>query len=144
MIPRYGPSVWKVLGLSDVSVAAAGGILGPITFQMPRSVFLTSILLLPTSGLRANMAKLKLRVQDECFEDLISTSDGGHEATLLSLCGTTPIAAPMFDTLVLKRPFELQRPVRSGDCWLFTLTNNDAAAPLAVEALLLFEEGEAP
>jgi hypothetical protein len=144
MTPKYGPSVWKVARLSDQVVAPAGGVLGPVSFYFPRSVFVDSILILPTTGLRTDMAKLSVRIEDETSADIIADGQGGHEASLLSVFGTTLLVGPMFDDLVLKRPFAVQRPVLSGDEWLFTITNDDPLLELQVEALIYFKEGEMP
>lgn len=139
MLPREGPTVYKVIAASD-AIIGAGLTLGPIEFQFPRSVFVTGISILPTSGLRADTAKLSVRIQDETFQDMISDGAGGHVGSVLSLMGTTVIA-PLFDELVLHRPFKLQRPVRSGDSWFISITNN-GLTNLKTETLLYFDEGE--
>lgn len=141
MQPREGPLVYRVTALTDALIGA-GLTLGPIEFQFPRSVFVTGISILPTSGLRADMAKLSVRIEDETFQDIIADGAGEHFGSVLSLMGTTVIA-PLFADLVLHRPFKLQRPVRSGDTWRISIRNRGLVG-LRTETLLYFDEGEEP
>jgi hypothetical protein len=141
--PRTGPVIFRLAALSDVSITAAGGTLGPYAFRFPRSLFITGISIVPRSGARGDMAALSLRIQDQKFQDMIADGAGGHFASVLSLMGTTPLATA-FSPLVLYRPFKLQRPVFAGDEWYFTIQNNSAGTAIKTETILYFDEGEAP
>lgn len=140
MLPANGPQIFKVAGI-DAPVAG-GATLGPIPFLFPRDLFVTGVLLVPTSGLRADMAQLRLRIQDETYEDLISDGLMTFDASVLALCGTTPLAFGAFGALVVKRPFVLQRPVASGDMWRFSV-RNVAGGTLSSELFLFVEEPHA-
>lgn len=137
MLPRFGPQLLKVAGIDAAIVA--GATLGPIDFRWPRDLFVVGMLLLPTSGLRADMAGLRIRVQDESYEDLISDGVSVTNAPALALCGLTPLAFGAFSTFTLSRPFVLQRPVASGDLWRVSVQNVTAGA-LQGECLFWIEE----
>ncbi len=136
MLPLCGPQVFSVAGV-DAAIAA-GATLGPIPFRFPRAVFVVGALLLPTSGVRADMASLRLRIQDESYAELLSDARGGVDAPALAVSGTTLLAGT-FSDLMATRPFVLQRPVVSGDIWTVSV-RNVGAVELRGELLFFFEE----
>jgi hypothetical protein len=128
MQPRVGPVLFSVRGISGVAVPN-GSEVGPITFQFPRALFVTGLLLLPRSGSQADLAKLQLRIQDELQADMIS------DGSVLFEFGGLAMHGRCF------RPYPLQRPVLDGDEWRFTV-GNDGAAPITVATLaIIVEEG---
>lgn len=136
---RFGPDSYVVSSVDEV--IGAGLSIVERSFRFPRPVFVDQLLLIPLTGLRADMAKLRIRIQDETSADLISDGIGGHEASALELCGLTPLpGGPIFEDLVLVRPYDLQRPVMAGDVWYFTL-ENVSAGPIRPELVLGFKEG---
>lgn len=140
MQPKLGPVCFRVTDAD--SEIAAGSSLGPIRFRFPRALFVTSVLLLPRSGVRADMAALRLSIEDETQQQIFSSGDGTtNETTALSLMGLRPINGPFVADLLIARPFALQRPVNTGDLWLVTIQNT-GAAPITPELIFGFEDGE--
>lgn len=145
MITR-GPSIYSVPGVSGVSIPAAGGVLGPITFVWPRALFVTSLLVATRGATRQELAALSLSILDETQQEIFFNGKGGayadRSSSCMSLVGTL-VLPPQFDALVLLRPFKLQRPVAAGDNWLFTLTNSHPTDVIIPELTISFEEGAA-
>lgn len=138
MLPRVGPFSYSVTGITDVSVGA-GSSVGPITFRFPRAVFVTGLVMIPRSGARADLAALRLRVQDESFAELVSDGRGVKlETGMLGLAGLT-VVGPAFQELELVRAFALQRPLQVHDTWHFTVSNVGSGA-VTPELHIQFEE----
>lgn len=130
MLPVRGPSIYRVRGVTNVSIPAAT-TLGPIRFRFPRAVFVTGVQLLVRSGNPADLAVLDLRISDETFQETISDGQGGV------------FSAPGVALASLRgwHPFRLQHPVAAGDEWIFRVENTRAAGAAVTPLLfLLFDE----
>lgn len=139
MQPTKGPVRYKV---SEIEQSiAAGSSLGPIKFRWPRAVFVTSLLLLPRSGLSVDMAGLRLTIEDETQQQIFASGDGS--ANYGAALGDTGLVtlAPLMTTLVKAAPFALQRPVNVGDLWLVTIANVGVNA-VTPELLFSFDEAD--
>ncbi len=136
MLPRSGSQIYSVPGV-DVAITT-GATLGPIAFRWPRPVFVVAALLLPTSGLAADLASLRLRIEDECYAELFSDSVAGVDTPGLALCGALQLSSA-FSELQIGRPFVLQRPVIAGDVWRISIENTSAGT-LRPELLFFLEE----
>lgn len=140
MQPQVGPVRFRVV---DVETSlAVGASVGPVRFRWPRPLFVTSLLLLPRSGARADMAALQLAIEDETQQQIVSSGDGSTiQAPGLALSGQTPLNGPLVAGLNLGRPFTLQRPVNTGDLWLITVRNVGGAGAITPELFFDFEDG---
>lgn len=140
MQPKVGPVRFRVTEV-ETSIGV-GASVGPVRFRWPRPLFVVSMLLLPRSGSRVDMAALRIAIEDETQQQIISSGDGStNEAGALGLTGLNPINGPMFSNLVLGRPFALQRPVNTGDLWLITIRNVDGAGAITPELVFDIEDG---
>ena len=134
MLFRRGPQIYTVPEfLTPITASTARG---PVAFRWPRDVFVSSVLVLPTSGVRADMAGLRLRIQDETYADIIGDSLGSVGAGVLALCGN--VSLDITPAIALRRAFVLQRPVIGGDQWRITVTNENADA-VGAEVLFSIE-----
>lgn len=141
MQPQVGPVSFRVRAFEQA--LAAGASSEEVRFRWPRDLFVRSLLLLPRSGLRADMAKLALQIVDETQQQIIFSGDGSNNfGGALSLSGCLPLS-PMFADLVVAAPLALQRPVATGDLWLITARNRAAAGdPITPVLQFTFDEGQ--
>jgi hypothetical protein len=137
LFPKKGPVSFTVTAV-DAAIGA-GLSVGPVAFRWPRPLFVTGVILLPTSGRHEDMASLRLRIQDESSQDMISDGAGGHKVSALELCGLRPLPS-VFGGLMISRPYALQRPVNTGDQWWITIDNR-AAVSLRPELIFTFDDG---
>ena len=107
----------------------AGDDTGDVSLIWPRAGFVSGLLLLPLSGSDADLAALALRLRTGSREDLITDGRSHHQVLGYELAGSG------------RRWFELQIPVRSGDEWIATVTNQGAGT-LAATLLYRVEPPE--
>lgn len=137
MQPAVGPVRFRVRGVE--APIFTGSVLGPVEFRWPRALFVTSLLLLPKSGARPDLAQLSIEIEDETQQQIVSSGNGQNQAAAaLALNGQTPIG-PMLTDLVLARPFAIQRPVNTGDKWYITIRNAAGGIALTVTPELYFD-----
>lgn len=149
--PVAGPSLYTIRGFSGATIAA-GASLGPpgsgasviqplCQWLFPRDLFVTGILVTPRgAAAESDLAKLALRIQDESFQDMIST---GWQNDHFANCGALMRQPSSLSAVTRLHPFRLQRPVRSHDEWLITL-RNDGAAPIDVASVTLYFDEPRP
>ncbi len=131
----FTQAIYVVEDLCRVSVPAGGvepGELGPFDWIWPRSVEVTGILVVPSDGLPASLAKLSLEIFDETERPLATDGqglNGGNVQAFAMPCRS------LFGRNF--RPFALERAVRAHDRWRFTLKNFSGAA-VSVAAVGLY------
>jgi hypothetical protein len=139
VIPKAGPAIYSVTGVSYVPIAAATS-LERVRFRWPRDVFCTGVWLAAQSGNPADNALLTLQIEDATFQNLFGDGQGGSFGlpALALLGGPTPGAgAPQAGF----RWFPLQQPIAKGDLWFFTIGNTATGDHTIVPVLLLtFDE----
>lgn len=140
MIPQLGPVIYVPRGFANAIVPAAGQI-GPLEFRFPRAVFVTGLLVMPSTGATADQGALSIQIEDETFQQIIGDGQGqSFDAPALALSGLGPSGLMSFAGGWTW--FALQRPVADGDLWNITVFNS-SLAEIAVTALLRFDEPEA-
>lgn len=139
MIPKAGPAIYSVTGVSYVPIVA-GGSLARIRFRWPRDVFCTGVWIAAQSGSPADNALLTLQIEDATFQNLFGDGQGASFAlpSLAMIGGPIPsVGAPQAGF----RWFPFQQPVAKGDLWFFTVSNTAAGDHTIVPILLLaFDE----
>lgn len=116
-MPAEGPIFLTVPGVSDVPIAAAVppalAVGAPVKFQWPRPYVLSGLWLSTRDGLPVSLAGLRLRIQDEGRNELV-TDGQGFRSTMsgLSIMGRSPRWMPF------------RWEVRSGDRWIFQLSSS--------------------
>jgi hypothetical protein len=144
VIPRCGPGVYSVSGVSYVAITG-GGVLNRIRFRWPRDVFCTGVQLLPQSGNPVDNANLTLQIEDATFQNLFGDGQGASFSlpSLAMAGGPVPGAgAPQAGF----RWFPLQQPIAKGDLWFVTVTNTRAPGEettIVPVLLFLFDEAYA-
>lgn len=140
---RFGPSSFSVRGLTDVAIPN-GTSVGPIAFRFPRALFVTGLVISTANGLASEVAALEVRIQDETFQDIITTGwTEQHETGCAGLSAMQMLPnGPIAAALAVVRPYPLQRPVNVGDEWFITIGNR-YATPVTPELHFLFDDGEA-
>jgi hypothetical protein len=138
MQPSFGPVSYTVGGITDVAIGA-GLTLGPIRFRFPRAVFVSSIIMHERTGDPARLARLRLRIQDETSQDIITDGRSKNTVRGATINALTCLDGPFASGLVKLRAFPIQRPVLDGDQWFISVTNDDVADRFC-ELHLQFEE----
>lgn len=124
------PVVWVVPGLARVVVPAQVGIVagqfGPVNFRFAAPREVTGILLLPASGLAADLAQLSVQITDEQEDQLISDQVGDARPPRL------PFAVPLLSLAGSAfHPYPWAKLVAIGDRWRITVRNS-SAAPITI------------
>lgn len=130
-LPKSGPIVFSIPGISGVSVAGnSQGSL--ITYRWPARYVLSSWILLPRSGLEADAGDLSVSMTDDMGQQLVS--DGQGLATLsafMPALASAGIGGPFslktnWDWSPQWQP--LSRIVAAGDTWQFQIANSSGGA----------------
>ena len=141
MIPRVGPALYTVTGISDVPIPS-GTSLQRVQFRWPRDLFVTGVLLFAKAGAPAANANLELQIEDETFQQMFSDGQGQTFAVpALALNGGPLPGAGAPPTGA--RAFALQRPVRKGDLWFISVANVAVDGTAVPELFFYFDEAYA-
>ncbi|MDB4884468.1 MAG: hypothetical protein JWL95_3234 [Gemmatimonadetes bacterium] len=139
-----GPSIFKVPG-SDGLVLAPALVLGepsvsaPMPFIFPFATFVAGVLVLlrpdgVTPTIAAQHGFANLRIIDQNGQPLVSDTRG-------TLRGTAEAAAPL---LALQgrgfHPFAMQKPLKGGEKWIFSLQNESDLLAQTVAGIFLYLE----
>lgn len=144
--PRFGPSSYSALGITDVSIPPTS-ILGPVAFRFPKPVFVTGFAFHARDPEQTRF--LQLRIEDETFTQILvhyglgAVAEGGQPVQnavgVQALSGLVTMG-PGFSDLVRIRPFVLQRPVAALDHWYISVVNGDDN-PAIPELHFMFDQG---
>lgn len=139
MIPRVGPAIFSVSGVSGVTLTSAAPLVR-VRFRWPRDLFCTGILSFAQSGEPADDAGLTVQIEDATFQNLITDGQGGtFAAPSLALHGGPNYpGAPRAGY----RAFAMQQPIAKGDLWFFTVAAATATEdnPVVPWLVLYFDE----
>ncbi len=87
--------------------------------------------------IRVQSAALGLVVLDETNHPIVSDSRGSLIGT-----GQAPVSVPLLSLSGASfRPFAVQRPIKAGDQWSFTVQNTDPAHATTLAGIFLYLEG---
>lgn len=145
-IPQRGALCIIVPGISNVPIT--NGTTGNrITYQWPRRIKLTEMMIVPTSGLKTDLAQLSMSIYDE-KGDLISTGQqqaGQAAVPLLQLFGVNPLVLHLTGWTWAPAWKDFTRVVRGGERWQFQITNAKAGGGSITPVLAFnFEELDEP
>lgn len=141
MIPRVGPAIFSVTGVSGVPLVN-GTALSRVRFRWPRDLFCTGVMLFAQSGAVADDAGLTLQIEDATFQNLLTDGQGGtFSAPALALHGGAGpgAGAPRSGY----RPWSFQQPIAKGDLWFFTVASSNASGEHTVIPWLVLYFDEA-
>lgn len=130
-LPEHGPTILSIPGISGVSVAA--GTTGSlVSYRWPGRYVLSSWILIPRSGLKADAALLSIAMSDDSGQQLVTDGQG---------LGANSNVVPSFSLAGIGGPFPLKtnwnwsprwqplsRIVGAGDVWQFQITNDAGGA----------------
>lgn len=102
----------------------------PAVYRWPKEAFCTGMLLLPLSGLAADVGNLALRWQDETAYDVINDGQGTTFEGMQIAWQSTELG----------RYFPVQRPVMGGDEWLFRVFNHGATPIRLAGLFFIFQD----
>lgn len=130
---RTGPTQFTIPGVNGSEFAP--GDISRVSFRWPRDLHVTGISLLPIvqgggcNEIRSQLANLRLRIQDQLFTDVFTDGQGtGEDIPALATNGLVPLdMGGEFACLMTLRAFPMQRAVRKGDIWTFTITLSDGS-----------------
>lgn len=146
MLPRFGPSIWKVpfsdgLALPVAPAAGSPSISAELRFDFPKSAFIVGLLALPLPDVafatyQEQIAQLAIAITDETNQPIVSNTRGTLQGTTFA-----PAAASLLTLFGRSfRRHALQRPVASLDRWLITFQNRDTVRAQVLEGLYLYLE----
>lgn len=128
------PLIWLPRGVSGVAVVA-GTTTAVTPFRIPANRRVVGLLVVAQSGLVADTAAIELRIQDEEGDDLIFDTDNRQAAI-----GSFTVPALALSGIQQARQFALDRVVREGAYWNFTVQNRGAVDITPIVALFLDPE----
>lgn len=123
-LPKSGPLLLSIPGISDVSVAGVTtGAL--VRYRWPTHLRLGGFTLVTRAGTDVTLAGTRLRMLDDSSQELVI--DGNARLSAMNMLALRGIL-PMGRTLHRGRFFAFQRRVSAGDIWGFQIVNDNAGA----------------
>lgn len=130
-LPKSGPIIISIPGISDVSVAANSRG-AAVLYRWPKRYVLSGWILLPTTGLKADASLLSVAMVDDSGNQIISDgqglSDFSNFVPSLSLSGIGGPFPMMTNWNWSPKWQPLSRIVAAGDTWQFQIGNESAGA----------------
>lgn len=136
MLPRVGPALMTIPGISGISVAGASSG-SEVRYRWPAQYRLGALYFALRSGSQVELGNTSLRLVDETQQELAADGFG----TAVSVPGLALRGIGQLNTVspIGGRWQAFQRIVEAGDIWVFQVLN-DNAGPIVPDLLFRLED----